>query len=46
MFNVTTGYFLSQRALDAMKAGRLDDPDNVERQKRLLERVALAALGR
>ena len=46
MFNVTTGYFLSQRALDAMKAGRLEDPDNVERQKRLLERVALAALGR
>jgi len=43
MFNATTGYFLSQRALDSMDAGRIDDPDNVARQKRLLERIARAA---
>ena len=45
MFNMTTGYFLSQRALDAMGAGRLEDPDNIDRQKRLLMRVAHAAMG-
>jgi AcrR family transcriptional regulator len=43
MFNATTGYFLSQRALDAMGAGRIEDPENVARQKRLLERIARAA---
>lgn len=43
MFNATTGYFLSQRALDAMQAGRIEDPENVARQKRLLERIARAA---
>lgn len=46
MFNATTGYFLAQRALDAMDAGRIDDPDNLERQKRLLERIARAATRR
>lgn len=45
MFNATTGYFLSQRALDSMQAGRIDEPENIERQKRLLERIARAAAG-
>lgn len=40
MFNVTTGYFLSQRVLDSLGAGNLDDPDNVARQKALLDRMA------
>lgn len=42
MFNVTTGYFLSQRVLDSLGAGRLTDPANVARQKALLERVSRA----
>ncbi len=44
MFNLTTGYFLSQRAFAAMARGQLTHPDNVARQKRLLTRVAQAAL--
>ena len=39
MFNLTTGYFLSQRALDAMASGRITDPANIARQKQLLERL-------
>ena len=46
MFNVTTGYFLSQRALDGLGVGALDDPANVARQKALLERVGPAAMRR
>ena len=42
MFNVTTGYFLSQRALDSLGAGDLADPANVARQKALLGRIARA----
>lgn len=42
MFNVTTGYFLSQRALDSLGAGSLTDASNVTRQKRLLERIGRA----
>ncbi|MEN8160782.1 MAG: helix-turn-helix domain-containing protein [Myxococcota bacterium] len=42
MFNVTTGYFLSQRALDSLGAGDLADPTNVARQKALLGRIARA----
>ena len=42
MFNVTTGYFLSQRVLDSLGTGRLTDPANVARQKALLERVSRA----
>ncbi len=42
MFNVTTGYFLSQRALDSLGAGDLADPDNIARQKALLGRIARA----
>ncbi len=44
MFNVTTGYFLSQRALDSLGAGDLADPANVARQKALLGRIGRAVL--
>ena len=44
MFNVTTGYVLSQRALEAMGGGRVDDPKVLERQKKLLARIAMASL--
>jgi AcrR family transcriptional regulator len=42
MFNLTTGYFLSQRALAAMIDGDIADPANIARQKRLLARLARA----
>ena len=42
MFNVTTGYFLAQRALDALDVGDLADPANVARQKAVLDRIARA----
>lgn len=42
MFNLTTGYFLSQRAFDILRVGDLADPKNVARQKRLLGRVSRA----
>ena len=42
MFNVTTGYFLSQRALDSLGAGDLADPANIARQKALVGRIARA----
>jgi len=42
MFNLTTGFFLAERAYASMAPGRLLDPDNVERQKRLLARVVRA----
>jgi len=42
MFNLTTGYFLAQRALESMAGGHVTDPENVARQKRLLERVVRA----
>lgn len=44
MFNVTTGYFLSERAFHALDAGNPTDPDNLARQKRLLLRLARANL--
>ena len=44
MFNLTTGYFLSQRAFDILAEGELSDPDNIARQKRLLRRVIRAML--
>ncbi len=44
MFNLTTGYFLSQRAFDSMADGDLQSPDNIARQKRLLHRVMRAML--
>jgi hypothetical protein len=45
MFNLTTGYFLSQRALESMVEGDITEPANIERQKRLLERLMRATLG-
>jgi len=44
MFNLTTGYFLSQRAFDSLTGGDLKDPENIARQKRLLHRVIRAML--
>jgi hypothetical protein len=44
MFNLTTGYFLSQCALDSLGGGKVDDPDNIARQKRLLHKVIRAML--
>jgi AcrR family transcriptional regulator len=42
MFNLTTGYFLSQRALACMAPGDIADPANIGRQKKLLTRVLRA----
>ena len=39
MFNLTTGYFLSQRAFGLLATGDLQDPENIARQKRLLHKV-------
>ena len=44
MFNLTTGYFLSQRAFASLAEGELLDPDNIARQKLLLHRVIRAML--
>jgi AcrR family transcriptional regulator len=44
MFNLTTGYFLSQRAFDSMAEGDLNSPANIARQKALLRRVIRAML--
>ena len=44
MFNLTTGYFLSQRAFSSLAQGELLDPDNIARQKRLLHKVVRAML--
>ena len=43
-FNVTAGYFLSQRAFDSMAGGDLKSPENIARQKRLLHKVIRAML--
>ncbi|MEM7410896.1 MAG: helix-turn-helix domain-containing protein [Myxococcota bacterium] len=45
MFHLVTGYFLSERAFSRMAEGRLLDPENLARQKKLLARVA-RAMGR
>lgn len=44
MFNLTTGYFLSQRAFALLAGGDLLDPENIARQKRLLHKVIRAML--
>ena len=44
MFNITTGYFLSQRAFASLAQGDLLDPDNIARQKRLLHKIIRAML--
>jgi AcrR family transcriptional regulator len=44
MFNLTAGYFLSQRAFDTLAEGELTDPDNIAKQKRLLHKIIRAML--
>ncbi len=44
MFNLTAGYFLSQRAFDSMAEGDLTSDENIARQKALLRRVIRAML--
>jgi len=44
MFNLTAGYFLSQKAFDAMAQGSLTSEENIARQKALLRRVVRAML--
>ncbi len=44
MFNLTTGYFLSQRAFDMLCEGSLENADNIARQKTLLRKVIRAML--
>lgn len=44
MFNLTTGYFLSQRAFATLAEGHVTDADNIARQKRLLHKVIRAML--
>ena len=44
MFNLTTGYFLSQRAFASLAEGDLLDPENIARQKLLLHKVIRAML--
>ena len=44
MFNLTTGYFLSQRAFDTMAEGDLLSADNIARQKSLLRKMMRAML--
>lgn len=44
MFNLTSGYFLSQRAFDVLAEGDIKDPDNIARQKQLLHKVIRAML--
>ncbi len=44
LFNLTTGYFLSQRAFDSLARGDIKSPDNIARQKRLLRKVIRAIL--
>ncbi len=44
MFNLTSGYFLSQRIFDTLAEGDLKDPDNIARQKQLLHKVVRAML--
>ena len=42
MFNLTTGYFLSQRAFDTLAPGSILDTANLDRQKRLLQKISRA----
>ncbi len=44
MFNLCTGYFLSQRAFASMADGQLTDAENIARQKKLLTRIQRAFL--
>jgi AcrR family transcriptional regulator len=44
MFNLTTGYFLSQPVFTSLAGGDLLEPENIARQKRLLHKVIRAML--
>ncbi|MEH6588287.1 MAG: helix-turn-helix domain-containing protein [Halioglobus sp.] len=44
MFNLTTGYFLSQRAFTSMAGGDIKNPETLDKQKRLLHKVVRAML--
>ncbi len=44
MFNLTTGYFLSQRIFETLVGSDITDPDNIARQKKLLDRIVRATL--
>ena len=44
MFNLTAGYFQSQRAFDILAEGDLHAPENIARQKVLLHKVIRAML--
>ena len=44
LFNLTTGYFLSQRAFSSLAQCEFLDPVNIARQKRLLHKVVRAML--
>ncbi|MEP5567656.1 MAG: helix-turn-helix domain-containing protein [Halioglobus sp.] len=44
MFNLVTGYFLSQRAFTSMAGGDISNPKTIEKQKRLLHKVIRAML--
>jgi AcrR family transcriptional regulator len=39
MFNLITGYFLSQRVFESLAEGDIKSPENIARQKKLLGRV-------
>jgi AcrR family transcriptional regulator len=44
MFNLCTGYFLSQRVFESIAGGDIDAPENIERQKKLLRKLQRAML--
>ena len=44
MFNLTTGYFLAQRAFESLASGDLRSAENIDRQKKLLRKVIRAML--
>ena len=44
MFNLTTGYFLSERIFASLAEGDLLNPENIARQKNLLHKVIRAML--
>ncbi len=44
MFNLTTGYFLSQRIFETIAGGDITDPDSIARQKKLLNRIVRGSL--
>jgi AcrR family transcriptional regulator len=44
LFNLTTGYFLAQRAFETIAEGDLKSPENLAKQKQLLHKVIRAML--